>query len=228
MYIKKQKNPFKKMNFDKNREMMIENQLRPNKITNITLLDTFNRVSKEKFIYEDNLNICYSDQDISIFGNRGYLKNLHLAQILHFADIKNNEKVLHIGGLTGYLSVLVSKLCREIFVTEEDEKSLDDINKNFAENKVTNGYVFKNNLVEGLSEKEPFDLIIIDCPQYSINLNLLNQINVGGRLIYIEKLNNDLSKAYKMTKYKNNYSKDFLFDVFSSFYLEKKEESFNF
>ena len=216
------------MNFDKNREMMIENQLRPNKITNITLLDTFNRVSKEKFIYEDNLNICYSDQDISIFGNRGYLKNLHLAQILHFADIKNNEKVLHIGGLTGYLSVLISKLCREIFVTEEDKKSLDDINKNFAENKVTNGYVFKNNLVEGLSEKEPFDLIIIDCPQYSINLNLLNQINVGGRLIYIEKLNNDLSKAYKMTKYKNNYSKDFLFDVFSSFYLEKKEESFNF
>ena len=216
------------MNFDKNREMMIENQLRPNKITNITLLDSFNRVSKEKFIYEDNLNICYSDQDISIFGNRGYLKNLHLAQILHFADIKNNEKVLHIGGLTGYLSVLISKLCREIFVTEEDEKSLDDINKNFAENKVTNGYVFKNNLVEGLSEKEPFDLIIIDCPQYNINLNLLNQINVGGRLIYIEKLNNDLSKAYKMTKYKNNYSKDFLFDVFSNFYLEKKEESFNF
>ena len=216
------------MNFDKNREMMIENQLRPNKITNITLLDTFNRVSKEKFVHEDNLNICYSDQDISISGNRGYLKNLHLAQILHFADIKNNEKVLHIGGLTGYLSVLISKLCREIFVTEEDEKSLDDINKNFAENKVTNGYVFKNNLVEGLSEKEPFDLIIIDCPQYSINLNLLNQINVGGRLIYIEKLNNDLSKAYKMTKYKNNYSKDFLFDVFSNFYLEKKAESFNF
>ena len=216
------------MNFDKNREMMIENQLRPNKITNITLLDTFNRVSKEKFIYEDNLNICYSDQDISIFGNRGYLKNLHLAQILHFADIKNNEKVLHIGGLTGYLSVLISKLCKEIYVTEEDEKSLDNINKNFAENKVTNGYVFKNNLVEGLSEKEPFDLIIIDCPQYSINLNLLNQINVGGRLIYIEKLNNDLSKAYKMTKYKNNYSKDFLFDVFSNFYLIKKEEEFNF
>ena len=207
---------------------MIENQLRPNKITNLDILKVFKNVSKEKFISEDKMNLCYSDQDISIKDQRGYLKNLHLAQILHFADIKNNEKVLHIGGLTGYLSVLISKLCREIFVTEEDKKSLDDINKNFAENKVTNGYVFKNNLVEGLSEKEPFDLIIIDCPQYNINLNLLNQINVGGRLIYIEKLNNDLSKAYKMTKYKNNYSKDFLFDVFSNFYLEKKEESFNF
>ena len=135
---------------------------------------------------------------------------------------------MHIGGLTGYLSVLISKLCKEIYVTEEDDKSLDNINKNFLECKVTNGYAFKNNLIEGLSEQEPFDLIIIDCPQYNINLNLLNQINVGGRLLYIEKLNDELSKAYKMTKYQNNYSKDFLFDVFSNFYLEKKEESFNF
>ncbi len=131
------------MNFETNREMMIENQLRPNKITNITLLDIFNEVSKEKFISEDNLNICYSDQDISVLGNRGYLKNLHLAQILHFADIKMYERVLHIGGLTGYLSVLISKLCKEIYVTEEDDKSLDNINKNFKENRVTNGYAFK-------------------------------------------------------------------------------------
>ena len=228
MYIKHKKNPFKNMNIDKNREMMIENQLRPNKITNLILLDTFNEVSKEKFISSDNLNICYSDQDISILSNRGYLKNLHLAQILYFADIKKHEKVLHIGGLTGYLSVLISKLCKEIYVTEEDDKSLDNINKNFLESKVINGYAFKKNLIEGLSEQEPFDLIIIDCPQYNINLNLLNQINVGGRLLYIEKLNDELSKAYKMTKYQNNYSKDFLFDVFSKFYLEKKEESFNF
>ena len=49
-----------------------------------------------------------------------------------------------------------------------------------------------------------------------------------GRILYIEKLNDELSKAYRVTKYKNNYSKDFLFDVFSNFYLTKKTESFNF
>ena len=47
------------------------------------------KFQKKNLYHEDNLNICYSDQDISILGNRGYLKNLHLAQILHFADIKN-------------------------------------------------------------------------------------------------------------------------------------------
>ena len=216
------------MSFQKNREMMIENQLRPNKITNNKILQLFDTTLKEYFISEDKINLCYSDQDILVTESRGYLKNLHLAQILHFAEIKNNEKVLHIGGLTGYLSVLISKLCNKIYVTDNDDNCILEISKNFRDNKVKNGYVFKKNLSEGLLDKMPFDLIIIDCPQYEINLDLLNQTNVGGRILYIEKINDELSKAYKMTKFENNYSKDFLFDVFSNFYLTKKEEGFIF
>ena len=216
------------MNLEKNREVMIENQLRPNKITNSDVLQAFMNTSKEQFISEDKINICYSDQDIFIKDRRGYLKNLHLAQILHFADIKNDEKVLHIGGLTGYLSVLISKLCNKIYVTDNDQSFVDNIIKNFSNNEVTNGKVFMEEFSEGLKSEGLYDLIVIDCPQYNFNLNLLNQVNVGGRIIYIEKINEELSKAYRMIKYEDNYSKVFLFDVFSNFYLTKQEEGFNF
>jgi len=216
------------MNLEKNREVMIENQLRPNKITNNDVLQVFMSTSKEKFISEDKINICYSDQDISIKDQRGYLKNLHLAQILHFAEIKNNEKVLHIGGLTGYLSVLIAKLCYKIYVTDNDQEFVENIINNFKNNEVTNGKVIKEEFSEGLKGEEPYDLIIIDCPQYNFNLDLLSQLNVGGRIIYIEKINEELSKAYKMIKFDDNYSKVFLFDVFSNFYLTKQEEGFNF
>jgi len=216
------------MNLEKNREVMIENQLRPNKITNNDVLQVFMSTSKEKFISEDKINICYSDQDISIKDQRGYLKNLHLAQILHFAEIKNNEKVLHIGGLTGYLSVLIAKLCNKIYVTDNDQEFVENIINNFKNNEVTNGKVIKEEFSKGLKGEEPYDLIIIDCPQYNFNLDLLSQVNVGGRIIYIEKINEELSKAYKMIKYEDNFSKVFLFDVFSNFYLTKQEERFNF
>jgi len=216
------------INFEKNREIMIENQLKPNKITDTNILSVFNKISKENFISADKINMCYSDQDISVKESRGYLKNLHLAQILYFADIKKYEKVLHIGGLTGYLSVLIAKLSNEIYVTDKDEDCVHDIIKNFNDHEIKNGYVFMQNFSEGLVEEKPYDLIIIDCPQYKINLDLLNQLNVEGRIIYIEKINKELSKAYKMTKFEKNYSKDYLFDVFSNFYLTKKEEGFNF
>tara|TARA_X000000368_G_scaffold3629_1_gene2780 strand:+ start:96 stop:746 length:651 start_codon:yes stop_codon:yes gene_type:complete len=216
------------MNLEKNREVMIENQLRPNKITKNDVLQAFMNTSKEKFISEDKINICYSDQDISIKDRRGYLKNLHLAQILHYAEIRNDEKVLHIGGLTGYLSVLISKLCNKIYVTDNDQVFVDKIIKNFKNNGITNAEVSKEDFSEGLKSQEPYDLIIIDCPQYHFNIELLSQVNVGGRVIYIEKINEELSKAYKMVIYKDNYSKIFLFDVFSNFYLTKQEEGFNF
>ena len=229
LYIKCLNNlPNIAMNLEKNREVMIENQLRPNKITNSNVLQVFMNTSKEQFISDDKINICYSDQDISIKDRRGYLKNLHLAQILHFADIKNNEKVLHIGGLTGYLSVLIAKLCKKIYVTDNDQSFVESINKNFSNNEVSNGEVLKEEFSEGLKSKGPYDLIVIDCPQYNFNLDLLNQVNVGGRIVYIEKINEELSKAYKMIKYEDNFSKVFLFDVFSNFYLTKKEEGFNF
>ena len=216
------------MNLEKNREVMIENQLRPNKITNSEVLQAFMNTSKEQFISEDKINICYSDQDISIKDRRGYLKNLHLAQILHFADIKNDDKVLHIGGLTGYLSVLIAKMCDTIYVTDNDQSFVDIINKNFSNNNVYNGKVLKEEFSEGLKSEGPYDLIVIDCPQYNFNLDLLNQVDVGGRIVYIEKINEELSKAYKMIKYEDNFSKVFLFDVFSNFYLIKQEEGFNF
>ena len=174
------------MNLEKNREVMIENQLRPNKITNGDVLQAFMNTRKEQFISEAKKNICYSDQDISIKDQRGYLKNLHLAQILHFADIKNNDKVLHIGGLTGYLSVLIAKLCNKIYVTDNDQFFVDSIIKNFSNNKVDNGKVLKEEFSEGLKSEGPYDLIVIDCPQYNFNLDLLNQVNVGGRIVYIE------------------------------------------
>ena len=216
------------INFEKNREVMIENQLKPNKITNTDILEVFNKVPKERFIKEDKANICYSDQDILVKDSRGYIKNLHLAQILHFAEIKSHEKVLHIGGLTGYVSILIAKLCNEIYVTDNDEECVEQITKNLKENNIKNGYVFKQNLNEGLTMNGLYNLIIIDCPQYDLNFDLLSQLHDGGRIIYIEKINEELSKGYKIIKMNDNYSKDFLFDVFSNFYLIKKEERFSF
>ena len=99
---------------------------------------------------------------------------------------------------------------------------------NHFANIVTSQRKVKEEFSEGLKGEAPFDLIIIDCPQYNFNLDLLSQVNVGGRIIYIEKINEELSKAYKMIKYENNFSKVFLFDVFSNFYLTKQEEGFNF
>ena len=71
------------MSFENARNMMVKNQLRPNKIKDPRILDLFLSIKKEQFLDNKLKNIAYSYDDIKLTSNRGYLKNLHLAQLLH-------------------------------------------------------------------------------------------------------------------------------------------------
>ena len=51
------------MNFQKSRNLMIENQLRPNKIKDPILLNIFKKIPKETFLPEEIKEIPYSDLD---------------------------------------------------------------------------------------------------------------------------------------------------------------------
>ena len=78
-------------NYQKARELMVENQLRPNKINDLNILNLFKTVPKEKFLPSSITKISYSDVDIKMLSNRGYLKNLHLAQLIKSAEIKKES-----------------------------------------------------------------------------------------------------------------------------------------
>ena len=216
-------------NFEQVRILMVQNQLRPNKIKKKIILDLFQNTPKENFVPEVFKSICYSDKDINIVNKRGYLKNLHLAQIIHNAEINKNDKVLHIGGLTGYLSSMIAKLCKKLIIIEEDDSIFLNLKNNLKNFKLKNIEIIKSMLKEGYSLYSPYDLIIIDCPLYNLKRNLFDQLNPNqGRLIYIEKLNDDLSKAYKLIRNNDTQNIEYLFDVFSHFSIDEKDMSFVF
>ena len=216
------------VNFEKARELMVENQLRPNKIREEKILNLFKNIPKEIFVKPMHQSICYSDKDFNISIKRGYLKNLHLAQIITNAKIKNTDKVLHVGGLTGYLSVIIGKICNQLVVLENEDDNISLLKNNFTINKLENIKIVNGNLDKGFVEESPYDLIIIDCPIYNLNKIFIDQLSKEGRLIYIEKINNELAKAYKIIKTKGSFSKEYLFDVFSEFSIDKKNEEFEF
>ena len=208
---------------------MVNNQLRPNKIKEKTVLDLFQTTQKENFVPDVFKKICYSDKNIKIINKRGYLKNLHLAQIIHNAEINKNDKVLHIGGLTGYLSSMIAQLCKKLIIIEDDDKILFNIKNNLRNYNINNIKIVKSNLENGYSSFSPYDLIIIDCPIYNFNEELVEQLNSNlGRLIYIEKVKDDLSKAYKLTRNNDTQNIVYLFDVFSNFAIDEINRSFEF
>ena len=215
--------------FEIARKNMVINQLRPNKIKEENILRTFENTPKENYLDASLIKNCYLDKNLDIIDNRGYLKNLHLAQIIKYSEIVPNDKVLHIGGLTGYFSALISSLCEELHVLEENQELFKLLEQNIKNVNTANISLFNSNLLDGLNDKSPFSLIIIDGPIFKISENLKQQlVTNGGRLIYIKKIYDNLGKAYKIVRNEDLYSSEYLFDVMSSYQIQEQEEGFKF
>ena len=215
--------------FEIARKNMVINQLRPNKIKEENILRTFENTPKENYLDASLIKNCYLDKNLDIIDNRGYLKNLHLAQIIKYSEIVPNDKVLHIGGLTGYFSALISSLCEELHVLEENQEIFKLLEQNIKNVNTANISLFNSNLLDGLNDKSPFSLIIIDGPIFKISDNLKQQlVTNGGRLIYIKKIYDNLGKAYKIVRNEDLYSSEYLFDVMSSYQIQEQQEDFKF
>ena len=217
------------LNYQKERDLMVENQLRPNKINDPIILSLFKNTPKEDFFTKEVSSAPYSDLDINIIDNRGYLKNLHTAQIINHSDIKKNHKVLHIGALTGYVTVLLSNLCLEVIAIEENNDLRTLLKKNIDKKGIKNIKIVAGSLKTGFNDETPYDRIIIDNPIKKIDSNIYDQLSDKlGKIIMIKQIRDQLSKAYRITKSDGNLSKEYLFDVFTEYelYLEKEEFSF--
>ena len=211
------------------RKNMVINQLRPNKINEENILNIFENTPKENYLDVSLGKNCYLDNNLDITDKRGYLKNLHLAQIIKYSKILPNDKVLHIGGLTGYFSALIGSLCQELHVVEENRELFKLLERNISNTDTANISVFNHNLLDGLVDKAPFNLIIIDGPIFKITDNLKKQLATnGGRLIYIKKIYDNLGKAYKVIRNEDLYSSEYLFDVMSSYQIQEQQKDFKF
>jgi len=216
-------------NYQKARDLMVENQLRPNKIQDANILEIFKTVPKEVFLNEENRAATYSDLDIHLSGNRGYLKTLHIAQLIKSANIKKNHKILHLGGLTGYVSVLMANLCKEVIVVEPNSKLKSSLEKNIILQNISNIKIVDGKLDGGFAEESPYDLIFIDSPINYLKDMIKQQLNNElGKIIMIQKVGNYLNHAYKIINNHNNYTKEYLFDVFTKYELYEESEGFVF
>ena len=215
--------------FEIARKNMVVNQLRPNKINEENILQIFENTPKENYLDVSLVKNCYLDNNLDITDKRGYLKNLHLAQIIKYSKILPNDKVLHIGGLTGYFSALIGSLCKELHVIEENRELFKLLEHNIGKTDINNINLFNKNLLDGLVSKAPFNLIVIDAPIFKITDNIKKQLVMnGGRLIYIKKIYDNLGKAYKIIRNEDLYSSEYLFDVMSSYQIQEQQENFKF
>ncbi len=88
--------------YDAARLNMIDNQLRPNKVTDERVLDAFMRLRREVFVPERLRGVAYLDDDLPLGDGRYLITPMVAARLLQAADIEPKDTALVVGAGVGY------------------------------------------------------------------------------------------------------------------------------
>jgi protein-L-isoaspartate(D-aspartate) O-methyltransferase len=172
--------------FAQARRYMIEGQIRTNEITDTPIVAAMHAVPRELFVSGSWQTLAYSDHEIPAVEGSGrkLLNPMVLGKLLKAADLQPGERVLMIGGCTGYGAALASRIAAEVVALETPDlaaASTDALRKGGF----TNVVVVAGDLAAGCADQPPFDAIIIEGAVEVIPDGLAAQLKPDGRLVAV-------------------------------------------
>ena len=207
---------------------MIESQLRPNNIIDENLIAAFEKVQQEEFLPDRLQNLSYIDDHIKFSKNSFILKPLIFAKLLNIIKPQFSDVILEVGSGGGYTTSVLANLVNFVYSIEQDKDIYELSIKNIKKNKNTNvNFLFCNyRQLNNLELK--FNKIIINGTVNSDPLNLIDKLNVDGKLVCIlkEKFS---SSIYLYNKKISGYEKLKIMNASAPIiinYIDKEE--FNF
>lgn len=172
-------------NFENARRNMVDNQLRPNKVTDARVIDAMLELAREKFVPAELRGVAYVDDDIPIRHGRVLMEPMVLARMLQAAEITAGDVVLDIGAGTGYASAVCARLAATVVALESEPGLVAESARILSELGIDNVVTVEGPLAKGYPEQAPYDVIMFSGAVEDIPENILGQLAEGGRLVAV-------------------------------------------
>ena len=207
---------------------MVDGQIKPINGMSAKLLAIFYSLNRSDFVPDDMKEMSYIEKNLLIENNRIILKPELIAKIAISIDLQSDENVLILGSSSGYLTAILSHQAETVIVVEENDHLLMNAENAIKKNNINNVIFFKNEIIKGYTDQSPFNAIIIEGAVETVPLNILNQLDEGGRLLAIISEQNICSaKIFK--KVGDNYNEQRLFNCsLPSLDVFKEKKIFSF
>jgi protein-L-isoaspartate(D-aspartate) O-methyltransferase len=177
--------PENKMNLEQARFNMIEQQIRPWDVLDLSVLELLSVVHREDFVPEALRAQAFVDTELPLPGGRRMLAPKVEARLFQELKVQRHEKVLEIGAATGHLAALLSHKAQRVVALEADAGLAALAQANLKRAGVMNVTVLNQDGAAGLAAEAPFDVILLSGSVARVPQVLLDQLKVGGRLAAI-------------------------------------------
>lgn len=169
--------------YDKQRDAMVERQIRRRGIADERLLRAFREVPRERFVPKDMAEFAYEDGPLPIGEGQTISQPYIVASMIEAAEVGPGDRVLEVGAGSGYAAAVLSRIAKRVFAIERHAILARQAEERVAALGYDNLDVIAGDGMQGLSEEAPFDAILVAARGIEVPEALKQQLTVGGRLI---------------------------------------------
>jgi protein-L-isoaspartate(D-aspartate) O-methyltransferase len=157
------------------RRVMVDNQLRPQGVTDRGVLAAMAKVERENFVPEQARALAYFDRPLTIGQGRSMMPPAALGRLLTEAGPQPGQRALVVGSGTGYSATILKEIGLDVVALEADETLA-------AAAKAAGVETIIGELDKGSAKGAPFDLILLDGAVDEIPATLTKQLSAEGVL----------------------------------------------
>ena len=173
------------LDFEAARQAMINSQLRPNRLIDERLIEAFEKLPREEFVPKELRGIAYVDEDLPLGGGRYLMEPMVLARMVQAGQIGADDTVLVVGCATGYGAAIAAELAGTVIALEQDPDFVRRATETLAGLGIANVAVVEGELVQGMADQGPYDVILLEGAVNEVPEALLDQVAGGGRLVTV-------------------------------------------
>ncbi len=187
------------LDWDKQREQMVSEQIQARGITNKKLIDALLKTPRHFFIPEGLRDMSYEDHPVSLGHGQTISQPYIVSLMIDRLELTGKEKVLEIGTGTGYQAALLSKLAKEVYSLDIVAPLVEKAKELLKELKRKNVKLLYRDGSNGYEAKAPYDRILVSAASKEVPKAFLKQLKVGGILILPigNRFHQDLKKIRK-------------------------------
>lgn len=169
--------------FAREREAMVERQLRRRGIREPAILDAFRAVPREAFISPEYAHLAYGDHPLPIEAGQTISQPYIVALMMQAAAIGAGDKVLEVGSGSGYAAAVISRVAGRVIGIERQHDLVDVARERLRRLGYSNVEIVEGDGTRGCRDEAPFDAILAAASGSHVPNSLIEQLASGGRLV---------------------------------------------
>lgn len=164
---------------------MVKQQLRTGDVLDETILALYEMIPRYEFVPDAFKHFAYSDMQIPLAHNQCMMTPLEEGTILQALTLKGHETVLEIGTGTGFLTALLSRLCKKVISVDYYAEFTNYAQRKLHDHQCTNIELITGDACRGWLDKAPYDVIVFTGSIEKLEETQRLQVLPGGRLFAI-------------------------------------------